>query len=63
MKKSAFRNGPKREGDGGSPLPPPGGSPFGAVREKRDGPSPLPDDLRCPHMGVIRVVPRSLLRP
>ena len=35
--------GSSERGDGASPLPTPHGSHFGAAREERDGPSPLPD--------------------
>ena len=43
MTKPVSRNGSKREGDGASPLFTPQNSHFGAVRDERNGSSPLQD--------------------
>ena len=43
MTKPVSRNGSKREGDGVSPLFTPQNSHFGAVRDERNGSSPLQD--------------------
>ena len=61
MTKQAPGDRPSERGDGASPLPRTRSSHFGAARVERDGPSPLPDDMRCPlgtdQGGTVEVLP------
>ena len=61
VEEANLRQNRQRAGESASPAADAADRHFRAARDERDGPSPLPDDVRCPHGtdqgGTVEVLP------